>query len=98
MPRCRPKPAKTEHGFEVEYRSSVGNYPIGVTDRGKPGFEWLRHFRTHLPFTATLEIHFPDAARLVIMNAASPVSARVTRLFRAHCPQFRHGPAGSGRL
>jgi vanillate O-demethylase monooxygenase subunit len=75
------KPAKTEHGFEVEYRSSVGNYPIGVTDRGKPGFEWLRHFRTHLPFTATLEIHFPDAARLVIMNAASPVSARVTRLF-----------------
>jgi len=75
------KPAKTEHGFEVEYRSSVGNYPIGVTDRGKPGFEWLRHFRTHLPFTATLEIHFPDEARLVIMNAASPVSARVTRLF-----------------
>ena len=75
------KPAPIPHGFEVEYRSTVGNYPIGVTDRGKPGFEWLRHFRTHLPFTATLEIHFPDAARLVIMNAASPVSAKVTRLF-----------------
>ena len=75
------KPARTAHGFEVEYRSSVGNYPIGVTDRGKHGFEWLRHFRTHLPFTATLEIHFPDDARLVIMNAASPVSAKVTRLF-----------------
>lgn len=75
------RPVATEHGFEVEYRSSVGNYPIGVNDRGKPGFEWLRHFRTHLPFTATLEIHFPDEARLVIMNAASPVSAKVTRLF-----------------
>lgn len=75
------RPNTTEHGFEVEYRSSVGNYPIGVTDRGKPGFEWLRHFRTHLPFTATLEIHFPEAARLVIMNAASPVSAKITRLF-----------------
>jgi phenylpropionate dioxygenase-like ring-hydroxylating dioxygenase large terminal subunit len=79
VPAYRPVP--TEHGFEVEYRSSVGNYPIGATDRGKPGFEWLRHFRTHLPFTATLEIHFPGEARLVIMNAAAPVSAKVTRLF-----------------
>jgi phenylpropionate dioxygenase-like ring-hydroxylating dioxygenase large terminal subunit len=70
----------TKTGFEAEYVSSVGNYPIGV-DRGQPGFEWLRHFRVHVPFTATLEIHFPKDGRLVIMNAASPVSARVTRLF-----------------
>ncbi|VFS56408.1 Uncharacterised protein [Raoultella planticola] len=35
----------------------------------------------HLPFTATLTIHFPGEARLVIMNAASPVSSRVTRMF-----------------
>lgn len=74
-------PVAHAHGFEVKYRSTVGNYPIGVTDRGRPGFEWLRHFNAHLPFTATLEVHFPDEARLVIMNAASPVSARVTRLF-----------------
>jgi vanillate O-demethylase monooxygenase subunit len=74
-------PKFNANGFEVEYRSSVGNYPIGVSDRGKPGFEWLRHFRMHLPFTATLTVHFPDEARLVIMNAASPVSAKVTRLF-----------------
>ena len=67
-------------GFEAKYRSNVGNYPIGL-DRGRDGFEWLRHFNMHLPFTATLTIHFPDDARLVIMNAASPVSARVTRLF-----------------
>jgi phenylpropionate dioxygenase-like ring-hydroxylating dioxygenase large terminal subunit len=70
----------TPSGFEAEYRSSVGNYPIGV-DRGQPGFEWLRHFRVHVPFTATLEIHFPNDGRLVIMNAASPISAKVTRLF-----------------
>lgn len=75
------KPVQTAYGFEAEYRSSVGNYPIGVADRGVPGFEWLRHFRAHLPFTATLEIHFPGDARLVVMNAASPVSAKVTRLF-----------------
>ncbi|NHO31465.1 aromatic ring-hydroxylating oxygenase subunit alpha [Acetobacter fallax] len=81
-------PVLTEKGFEVGYRSMVGNYPIGVQDRGRPGFEWLRHFRTHLPFTATLEIHFPDDGRLVIMNAASPVSARVTRLFAPICRNF----------
>jgi hypothetical protein len=33
------------------------------------------------PFTATLTIHFPEQGKLVIMNAASPVSARKTRLF-----------------
>jgi vanillate O-demethylase monooxygenase subunit len=79
VPPYLPKP--TAKGFEVEYRSSVGNYPIGAVDRGLEGFEWLRHFRVHLPFTATLVIHFPNEGRLAIMNAASPVSARVTRLF-----------------
>ena len=74
-------PTDTANGFEVEYRSSVGNYPIGAADRGRDGFEWLRHFRVHLPFTATLVVHFPDDGRLVIMNAASPVSAKITRLF-----------------
>lgn len=74
-------PRRTDYGFEAEYWSTVGNYPIGVAQRGVPGFNWLRHFRCHLPFTATLEIHFPGTDRLVIMNAASPVSARVTRLF-----------------
>ncbi|NYF80859.1 Rieske 2Fe-2S domain-containing protein [Granulicella arctica] len=75
------RPIATKKGFEVEYRSSVGNYPIGATERGSSGFEWLRHFRVHLPFTATLVVHFPNEGRLSIMNAASPVSAKVTRLF-----------------
>jgi vanillate O-demethylase monooxygenase subunit len=74
-------PVRTEDGFEVEYRSTVGNYPIGAGAVIPPGFVWLRHFRLHLPFTATLTIHFPNAGRLVVMNAASPVSARLTRMF-----------------
>ena len=76
-------PKRTERGFAVDYRSTVGNYPAGATGgatgRGQAGFEWLRHFECHLPFTATLNVHFPGADRLAIMNAASPVSARVTR-------------------
>lgn len=74
-------PVETPVGFFADYRSNVGNYPIGVIQRGQEGFEWLRHFEVHLPFTATLTIHFPNEGRLVIMNAASPVSARKTRLF-----------------
>jgi len=72
---------RTQYGFEAEYWSTVSNYPIATPQRDVPGFNWLRHFRCHLPFTATLEIHFPGKDRLVIMNAASPVSARLTRLF-----------------
>jgi phenylpropionate dioxygenase-like ring-hydroxylating dioxygenase large terminal subunit len=79
VPPYVPKP--TDKGFEVEFRSTVGNYPIGRAERGSPGFEWLRVFRVHLPFTATLTVHFPNDGRLVIMNAAAPVSARMTRLF-----------------
>jgi vanillate O-demethylase monooxygenase subunit len=74
-------PRQTPHGFLVDYRSTVGNYPVSADQQAPPGFEWLRHFEVHLPFTATLTIHFPGDGRLVIMNAASPVSARQTRLF-----------------
>jgi phenylpropionate dioxygenase-like ring-hydroxylating dioxygenase large terminal subunit len=72
---------ETPHGFHADYYSHIGNYPIGADGRAPADFEWLRHFEVHLPFTATLTIHFPAGARLVIMNAASPVSARHTRLF-----------------
>jgi len=81
-------PVPTSDGFEVEYWSSVSNYPIGVVDHSEPGFQWLRHFRLHVPFTATLVVHFPDCARLSIMNAASPVSARMTRMFAPICRNF----------
>lgn len=75
---------ETPVGFNADYLSTVGNYPIGVDGKGPipPGFQWLRHFEVHLPFTATLTIHFPtEGQRLVIMNAASPVSKHQTRLF-----------------
>jgi vanillate O-demethylase monooxygenase subunit len=74
-------PVGTADGFEVEYWSTVGNYAIGAVDYSEPDFRWLRHFRAHLPFTATLVVHFPDGGRLSITNAASPVSARMTRMF-----------------
>ena len=92
--RCRPYvPHKTPVGFQVDYRSQIGNYPIGGNGRARAGFEWLRHFEVHLPFTATLTIHFPDDGRLVIMNAASPVSARRTRLFAPIARNFdKHIP------
>jgi phenylpropionate dioxygenase-like ring-hydroxylating dioxygenase large terminal subunit len=73
-------PVPHEHGFSVDYWSTVGNYPHGGKV-GEPDFMWLRHFDVYLPFTATLVVHFPGDARLVIMNAASPVSARLTRMF-----------------
>jgi vanillate O-demethylase monooxygenase subunit len=41
-----------------------------------------------VPFTATLVVHFPEGARLSIMNAASPVSARMTRMFAPICRNF----------
>ena len=86
-------PKQTSQGFQVDYRSTVGNYPIGVDGRAPAGFEWLRHFEVHLPFTATLTIHFPGDGRLVIMNAAAPVSARQTRLFAPIARNFdKHIP------
>jgi len=78
VPEYRATP--TDYGFEVDYLSSVGNYPHGGKV-GAPGFLWLRHFEAFVPFTATITVHFPDGGRLNIMNAASPVSARRTRMF-----------------
>lgn len=80
-------PITTETGFSVDYWSTVGNYPHGGKI-GEPGFRWLRHFEAHLPFTATLIVHFPGEGRLCIMNAASPVSARRTRMFAPIAKNF----------
>lgn len=74
-------PKETTYGFEADYWSTVGNYPASENFKGTPGFKWLRHFELHVPFTATLTIHFRNEGKMVIMNAACPVSARETRLF-----------------
>jgi phenylpropionate dioxygenase-like ring-hydroxylating dioxygenase large terminal subunit len=88
-------PQETDYGFSADYWSTVSNYPSGAEDRAPPDFRWLRRFEMHLPFTATLTVHFPGEDRLVIMNAASPVSARKTRMFAPIARNFDlHIPVG----
>jgi vanillate O-demethylase monooxygenase subunit len=75
------KTTTSETRVHTEYWSSVSNYPKALRHLEPPGFQWLRVFDVYPPFTATLTVHFPGEDRLHIMNAASPVSARRTRLF-----------------
>ncbi len=83
------KPVLHDHGFTVDYWSTVANYPHGTAIAPPPpGFQWLRRFDVHLPFTASLVVHFPDDGLLSIMNAASPVSARQTRMFAPIAKNF----------
>jgi vanillate O-demethylase monooxygenase subunit len=72
--------SETPTGFMADYFSSMSNYAKGSGFEDPEGFIWLRHFEVHLPFTATLTIHFPGGKVQTIMNAASPVSARKTKL------------------
>lgn len=78
---------RTEHGIRAEYTSAVSNYPHGLQHLAPPDFQWLRVFEVFPPFTARLIVHFPNGGRLWILNAASPVAARKTRLF---CPVARN--------
>jgi phenylpropionate dioxygenase-like ring-hydroxylating dioxygenase large terminal subunit len=72
---------KTPTGLHIEYRSTVGDYlrQDGTDYKSDDGV--LRVFDVTLPFSARLVVHMPDSARLVVMNNASPVSARKTRMF-----------------
>jgi hypothetical protein len=72
---------ETDHGLRVEYWSDVSNYPKAQQQRAPADFRWLRVFDIHPPFAAALTVHFPNDGRLCILNLASPVSARRTRLF-----------------
>ncbi len=71
----------TDFGLRTEYWSDVSNYPKGLQHLAPPGFRWLRTFEIYPPFAASLVVSFPGADRLGILNLASPVSARQTRLF-----------------
>ncbi len=77
----------TAYGHKADYISTVSNFPKGLQHRAPADFEWLRAFEVFLPFTALLRVHFPKDGRLCILNAASPVSARKTRVF---CPIVRN--------
>lgn len=78
---------ETEHGFRADYVSSVSNYPHDMKHLTPPDFLWRRLFELWLPFTAKLTVFFPDG-KLHILNAASPVSARKTRVFVPVCRNF----------
>jgi phenylpropionate dioxygenase-like ring-hydroxylating dioxygenase large terminal subunit len=77
----------TPTGFRADYISTVSNYPHHLKHLNPPGFKWRRLFEVFLPFTAKLTVFFPNGT-LHVMNAASPVSARKTRLFVPICRNF----------
>ena len=79
---------KTPKGFVADYVSSVSNYAHGFKHLDPPGFQWRRRFEVYLPFTAKLTVFFPDDGKLHILNAASPISARETRVFVPICRNF----------
>lgn len=78
---------RTECGLRAEYLSTVSNYPHAQQHLAPPDFQWLRVFDVFPPFSARLIVHFPNGGQLWILNAASPVAARKTRLF---CPLARN--------
>lgn len=72
---------ETERGFSADYYSGIANYPLESGRRAPDGFIWHRQFDVHLPFAASLILHFPEGGRAVIFNIATPVSALRTHLF-----------------
>lgn len=79
---------KAANGFVADYISTVSNYSREFKHLSPPGFLWHRRFEAFLPFTAKLTVFFPEGGQLHILNAASPVSARKTRLFVPICRNF----------
>jgi phenylpropionate dioxygenase-like ring-hydroxylating dioxygenase large terminal subunit len=80
--------SSTPHGFVADYVSTVSNYSHEQMHRNPPGFLWRRRFEVFLPFCAKLTVFFPEGGQLHILNAASPVSARKTKLFVPICRNF----------
>jgi len=79
----------TPYGVHAEYVSTVSNFPKSLQHRAPEGFQWKRSFDVFAPFTARLAVNFPEPEhQLVILNAASPISARKTRMFCAITRNF----------
>jgi vanillate O-demethylase monooxygenase subunit len=81
------KVERTETGCRATYVSQVSNYGPDQRHLAPDDFIWTRTFEVFPPFCARLIVDFPDGGKLWILNAASPVSARMTRLF---CPLARN--------
>jgi vanillate O-demethylase monooxygenase subunit len=77
----------TPRGLTVNYLSNVSNYPVDQSHLAPADFLWRRTFDVFAPFSARLVVDYPEQKQLWILNAASPVSARQTRLF---CPLARN--------
>ena len=71
----------TEYGLHTDYYSDISNYPKHLQHLAPLDFRWLRAFDIFAPYCAKLTIHFPGEQRYLILNCASPVSVRKTRLF-----------------
>ncbi len=73
--------------------SDVANIPHGTLPaRPVPdGFLWRRLYEVQFPFFPTLTIFFPEDGVLSLLNCASPVSARGTRLFVPIARNFDKG-------
>ncbi len=76
-----------------DYISDVANIPHGtVAPAPVPeGFLWRRLYEVQFPFFPQLTIFFPDDKRLCLFNCATPVSARMTRLFVPIARNFDRG-------
>jgi hypothetical protein len=59
---------------------SVGSM-ITVEHLNRQGFFGAGASKLYLPFSAKLTVFLPEGGKLHILNAASPISARKTRLF-----------------
>lgn len=68
-------------GLRASYASSVSNFTPEQWHLAPKDFVWWRIFEVTLPFSARLTVKFPEDGRLCILNACSPVSARLTKLF-----------------
>lgn len=75
----------------ADYISDMGNSLSGPQPDEPPGFLWRRLYEVQLPFIPRLTIFFPGERRLCIFNCATPVSARMTRIFVPIARNFGHG-------
>jgi vanillate O-demethylase monooxygenase subunit len=77
----------TAHGFKADYESTVSNYAHGSKHLSPPDFVWRRLFEVFFPFAAKLTVFFPHG-ELHILNATSPISAKISRVFVPICRNF----------
>jgi vanillate O-demethylase monooxygenase subunit len=86
--------SRREDGVLVsDYISDVANIPHGMAEPVPvpEGFLWRRLFEVQFPFFPRLTIFFPEGLRLCLFNCATPVSARMTRLFVPIARNFDRG-------